>query len=274
MVAVLVIVFREVLEVGLVLGVVLAATRGVAGRSAWISAGIAVGVAGALVMAGIADRIGDFFTSSGGQILDAAILAVAVAMLSWTVVWLSVHGRRMAVALTQLGHDVAEGCKPLKALAVVVAVTVLREGFEVVLFVYGTVAAGKLTSLDVAAGVGLGILYGAAVAGALYLGLGAIPLRHVFKVISVLITLLAAGLAAQAVGLMQAAGNLPLWSEPAWDTSHILRQGSIVGRILHTLVGYLQRPTGLQVASYAATIIAIVVAMRLAERTRARAAVS
>lgn len=270
MVAVLVIVFREVLEVGLIVGIVLAATRGVAGRTWWISAGIAAGVVGAVVAAGLADRIGHLVSSAGRQTLDASILAFAAATLGWTVVWLSVHGRRMAVALKQVGRDVAEGRKPLKALAVVIAVAVLREGMEVVLFVYGTVAAGKLTTLDVAAGVGLGILYGAAVAGALYLGLGAIPLRHVFKVMSVLITLLAAGLAAQAAGLLQSAEYLPLWSEPVWDTSHILREGSIVGRILHTLVGYLQRPTGLQVVAYGATIIGIVVAIRAVERLRAR----
>jgi high-affinity iron transporter len=145
---------------------------------------------------------------------------------------------------------------------VVIFVAVLREGVEAILFVYGMIAAGRLSTLDVTAGIGLGILYGVAVAGALYLGLGAIPLRHVFKVISVLITLLAAGLAAQAVGLLQSAGHLSLWSEPVWDTSHILQQSRLPGRILHTLVGYLQQPTGLQIAAYALTIVAIVVAMR------------
>jgi high-affinity iron transporter len=95
-------------------------------------------------------------------------------------------------------------------------------------------------------------------------------------VISTLITLLAAGLAARAVGLLQSAGYLPLWSEPVWDTSHILRQGRLLGRILHTLVGYLQQPTGLQIAAYALTIIAIAVAMRAYGRAtpdRGRAAI-
>lgn len=270
MLAVLVIVFREVLEAGLVIGVVLAATRGVAGRAWWIGAGVAAGVAGALVMAGLADQIGSLFAGSGRQILNAVILAIAVGMLGWTVVWMSVHGRQMAAELKQVGRDVAEGRKPLKALAVVVCVAVLREGFEVVLFVYGTAAAGGVTALDVASGVGLGVLGGAAVAGALYLGLAAIPLQHVFKVISVLITLLAAGLAAQAVGLLQSAGYLNVWSQQIWDTSHILRQSSILGRILHTLVGYLQRPTGLEFAAYGTTIIAIVIAMQWVERTHKR----
>lgn len=272
MLAVLVIVFREVLEAGLVVGVVLAATRGVPGRSWWIGAGIAAGVAGALVMAGLADQIGHLFAGAGRQIVNAVILAIAVAMLGWTVVWMSVHGRQMAAELKQVGRDVAEGRKPLRALAIVVCVAVLREGFEVVLFVYGAVAGGGVTALDVASGVGLGVLGGAVVAGALYLGLAAIPLQHVFKVISVLITLLAAGLAAQAVGLLQSAGYLPLWSTEVWNTSHILRQSSILGRILHTLVGYLQKPTGLEIVAYVLTILAIVTSMWWVERNRAKGA--
>ena len=262
MVALLVIVFREVLEIGLVVGIVLAATRGVSGRSWWIGAGITSGVVGAVVMAALADRISHLFAGASRHALEAAVLAIVVVMLGWTLVWLSVHGRDTAAELKQVSRDVAAGRKPLKALAVVGFVAALREGVEVILFVYGMVAAGNLTILDVTAGIGLGILYGVAVASALYLGLEAIPLRHVFKVISVLITLLAAGLAAQAVGLLQSAGLLPLWSEPVWDTSHILRQGRILGRILHTLIGYLQQPTGLQIVAYALTIIAIVVAIR------------
>lgn len=272
MVAVFVIVFREILEVGLVVGIILTSTRGVAGCGWWIGVGIAAGVVGALITMGLADQIGLQFANASRQILNAAVLAVAVAMLGWTVVWLSVHSRRMAANVKQMGRDVAEGRRQLRTLAVVVGVAVLREGVEVVLFVYSTVAAGNLTTLDVTVGVGLGTLYGAAVTSVFYLGLGAIPLRHVFKVMSVLVTLLTAGLAAQAVGLLQSAGCLLPLSEQVWDTSHILRQGSILGRILHTLVGYVQRPTGLQIVAYGATIIAIVAALRSAERTRARRA--
>lgn len=270
MLAALVIVFREVLEAGLVVGVVLAATRGVSGRSWWIAGGVLAGVAGAVVVAALAGELSSLFEGSGRRIFNAAILAVAVVMLAWTVVWMSVHGRRMTADLKKVGKDVAEGRKPLAALAVVVGIAVLREGAEVVLFLYGMVASGEIGAFDVAAGGALGVLGGAAVAGALYLGLAAIPLQHVFKVIAVLITLLAAGLAAQAIGLLQAAGHLQVWSQPVWDTAHILRQGSIPGRILHTLVGYQARPSGLELVAYVATILAIVTALWSIERTRTR----
>lgn len=271
MLGALIIVFREVLEAGLVVGVVLAATRGVSGRSWWIAAGVAAGVAATAVIAGLAGEMSTLVHGSGRKVFNAAILALAVVMLGWTVVWMSVHGRQMAADLKKVGKDVAEGRKPLAALAVVVCVAVLREGVEVVLFLYGMVAGGEVTALDVVIGGALGILGGAAVAGVLYLGLAAIPIKHVFKVIAILISLLAAGLAAQSVGLLQSAGYLPFLSAEAWDTSHILRQGSILGRILHTLVGYLARPTGLELVAYAATLLAIFLSMTLVER-RSRAA--
>jgi high-affinity iron transporter len=191
-------------------------------------------------------------------------------MLGWTVIWMSVHGREMTADLKRVGRDVAEGRKPLAALAMVVGIAVLREGFEVVLFLYGVIASGGTSAWDVATGGALGVLAGAAVAGVLYLGLAAIPLKHVFKAISTLITLLAAGLAAQSVGFLQSAGYLQSWSDPVWDTSSILSEDSILGRVLHTLVGYIAQPSGLQLLAYAATILVIVAAMRWVERTHAR----
>ena len=46
MLATAIIVFREVLEASLVVGIVLAASRGVPGRGLWVSSGIAGGVLG------------------------------------------------------------------------------------------------------------------------------------------------------------------------------------------------------------------------------------
>ena len=61
MLAIAIIVFREVLEASLVVGIVLAASRGVARRGVWVAAGISVGVLGAVLVAiGVA---GDLFES-------------------------------------------------------------------------------------------------------------------------------------------------------------------------------------------------------------------
>ena len=47
----LLIVFREVFEAGLIIGIVMAVTAGVAGRGRWVAGGVAAGVLGACVVA-------------------------------------------------------------------------------------------------------------------------------------------------------------------------------------------------------------------------------
>ena len=51
MLGALVIVFREAIEAGLIVGIVLAATRGVPNRAAWVGLGIGVGAVGAGIIA-------------------------------------------------------------------------------------------------------------------------------------------------------------------------------------------------------------------------------
>lgn len=274
MLAALIIVFREVLEAGLVVGVVLAASRGIAHRGLYVAAGVLAGVVGASLIALFAEQISNLFEGTGQELLNAAVLAIAVAMLVWTGLWMSTHGRELSAQMKTVGLDVAAGRKPLTALAIVVAVAVLREGFEVVLFLYGVVAGGGVTGLSIATGGLLGILAGAAVSGLLYFGIVAIPMKHVFKAISVLITLLAASLATQSVGLLQSAGYLDTLSDPLWDTSNILTEDSIFGRVLHSLIGYTAQPSGMQLIAYLAVILVTVALTRLtARKAPARASV-
>ncbi|MFS8039182.1 FTR1 family iron permease [Xanthobacter sp. AM11] len=257
MIAALLIVFREVLEAGIVIGVVLAASEGIRHRLAWIFLGVVGGIAGSAVLAFFADQIAGTFEGSGQDILNAAILSVAVVMLVWTVVWMASHGKQMVAEMKGVGLDVKEGRKPLAALAIVVGMAVLREGVEIVLFLYGITATGAETAGDVALGGALGLAGGALVSLALYRGLVAIPVRHLFKVTSILIMLLAAGLAAQAVGILQDAGFIQSLSDPVWNTSWLLADDSAVGRVLRTLVGYRAEPTGLQVLAYLGTVALI-----------------
>ena len=50
---------------------------------------------------------------------------------------------------------------------------------------------------------------------------------------------------------------------PVWNTSWILSDGSLIGRILHTLIGYTDQPSGAQVVVYVLTVVVIVALMRL-----------
>ena len=262
MLAALIIVFREAIEAGLIVGIVLAATQGVPGRTRQVAAGVAAGVAGACLVAAFAGSIAERFEGAGQEVFNAAILLVAVAMLTWHVVWMSAHGRAMAGELRRAGAEVAAGRRPVSALSVVVGVAVLREGFEVVLFLYGIAAGGAVGWPSMLAGAGLGLLAAAGLTALTYAGLVRLPTHRLFRVTGWLVTLLACGLAAQAAGFLQQGGVVEALAAPLWDTSAVLSAGSIVGRVLHTLVGYTDRPTGLQAVAYAGTFAAILLLSR------------
>lgn len=263
----LIIVFREVIEAGLIIGIVLAATRGVSGRGRWVSAGVFAGALGAGIVALFAEAIANAFEGAGQELFNASVLGTAVAMLMWHAAWMSRHGREMAVELAAVGAAVTAGKRPMTALAVVVALAVLREGAEVVLFLYGILAAGT-SSGSLFLGGALGVAAGAAFTALTYYGLVSIPPRHIFTVTTVLIALLAAGMAAQAVQYLDAAGVINVLSGQLWDSSSWLPQDGIVGRVLHALIGYTDRPTELQFITYLATLAAMAGLTRLATPAR------
>ena len=263
MLGALIIVFREVIEAGLIIGIVMAATRGVAGRGRWINIGIGAGVLGACVVALFAGAISQMFEGSGQELFNASVLGIAVIMLMWHNAWMARHGREIAAEMRLIGTAVSEGAKPLTALAIVVGLAVLREGSEVVLFLYGIMASGTTGSSLLLGGV-LGIAAGAAFTGLTYVGLLAIPTRYIFSVTSWLIALLAAGMAAQSVQFLNNAGIAEVLGRTVWDTSWLLSEGSLLGRLLHTLIGYTERPTELQLAVYIGTLFAMGLLMRLA----------
>jgi len=250
------IVFREVLEAALIITIVLAAARGVAGRGLWVSAGVGGGIAGAILVALFAGVIAEAAGGTGSDLFNAGVLFAAVAMLGWHNVWMSQHGRELSAQMKGLGTAVAEGARPLHMLGVVVGLAVLREGSEVVLFLYG-MASGGVGALDLASGSALGLAGGAAIGVALYLGLLQIPTRYLFGVTSWLLLLLAAGLASQGAKFLVQAGYLPTWGHRIWDTSWLLSEKSVVGEVLHILVGYASRPMGMQLVFYAATLLVI-----------------
>ena len=271
MLGALIIVFREVLEAGLIVGIVMAATKDLPGRGHWIMLGVGAGIAGAAVVALFAERISEAFEGSGQELLNATVLGAAVVMLMWHNAWMARHGREMAAEMKAVGRAVTDGTRPMTALAVVVGLAVLREGSEIVLFLYGIVATGT-SAVSLFTGGLLGIAGGAALSALMYCGLVALPTRHVFSVITVLIALLAAGMAAQAMQYLDAAGLIDVLGQRVWDSSRYLPQDGIVGRLLHTLVGYTDRPTELQLLAYVATLLAMAVLTWIAAPRPARAA--
>jgi high-affinity iron transporter len=142
----------------------------------------------------------------------------------------------------------------------VVALAVLREGSEVVLFLYGMVAGG---ASGLFGGLALGIVGGVAVGFALYFGLLRIPLRHFFTATNALLVLLAAGLASSAARYLVQANLLPALNGQLWDSSWLLSNGSLPGQTLHILIGYDAHPSGIMLVFYLSVVLLLVAGIRV-----------
>ena len=255
MIGALIIVFREVIEAGLIIGIVMAATKTVLGSRMWIIGGVLAGVIGSCILAAFTGSLASLFNGFGQEIFNATILAIAVCMLTWHNIWMALNGRAMAGELKQVGIEVREGQKSLLALAIIVGTAVLREGSEVVLFLYGVAIGGRETAGGMILGGALGLAIGTVVSFLTFRGLLKIPNRYFFSVTSWLITFLAAGMAAQSVSFIEKAGLVEVFQNTIWDSSRFLSESSIPGRILHTLIGYSDQPTMLQLIIYLVALV-------------------
>lgn len=265
MIAAAIIVLREVFEAALIIGIVLAATRGVAHRSRWVVAGVALGLLGSIVVAAFAQQIASALEGAGQEVFNASVLLAATAMLGWHNFWMKSHGAVLSSDMQSLGGKVSSGATPRSILLLVVGLAVLREGAEVVLFLYG-VAAGGAAAAQMLVGSMFGLASGIAIGVALYLGLLRIPVRRLFQVTGWLLLLLAAGMAAQAAGFLVQAGVLPALADPVWNSSAWLPERGLLGQVLHALLGYVERPSGMQLLFFVAVAFGLGSAMRAVDR--------
>ncbi|MDQ7059023.1 MAG: FTR1 family protein [Ghiorsea sp.] len=253
MLSALIIVFREVLEMSIILGLLFAATKGVVGCKKWIIAGAGLGLLGAFMFALFMEEVENAMDGAGEFVFNAVVLGFASVLLAWTVVWMSKHGRNMSQRLKQAGTSVAEGELPMVSLMLVSLAAVMREGGEAVFFLFGAAqmeddAQAMLMGgmMGLAAGVTLGVV--------LYQGLIRIPMKHVFSVMGALLILLAAGMASQAASNLVLVDMIPPIIDTLWDSSFILSDESLMGEILHVLMGYDSQPSGMQMMVFLLTL--------------------
>lgn len=258
------IVFREVMEAALIVSIILAATRGIKSRGWWVSMGIVGGVIGAGIIGSIITTIAGMFDGSGQEIVNAAILLLAVGLIAWHVIWMNSHGKELSRHMRNVGASVTDGTRHMSILAVVVGLAVMREGAEIVMMLQGLGTSGSTISLY--SGSAVGFLFGVALGAGMYFGLIALSISQMFAATNLLLILIASGMAARAANFLSQADWLPTLGQQIWDTSFILSDSSLLGQVLSTLIGYTAQPTGIQFLFYSISLITITTLMRLANK--------
>jgi high-affinity iron transporter len=265
MLQIAIVVFREILEISLILGILTAATKEIEGRSKWILGGLGLGVMASFLLAFSTDKISESLDGMGQEFFNGLILLSAAAMIGWTVLWMQKHAKSISGELKRLGHSIRDGKKPLYVLLVVVFLSVLRESAEIVLFTYSYYISGTAIS-EIIFGLIAGIIFGSMAGAALYFGIIKASGKYFFITTTWLLIFFAAGIAAQGIGFWINAEIVPALGNPIFDSSSILSQQSFFGKILNIFFGYNDHPAGAQLIAYFVMLVTLILGLRIAKK--------
>jgi high-affinity iron transporter len=257
-----IIIFREILEIALILSILFGVTKGVKNRSLWIGSGLLAGILGSLILAIFTDKISDSFDGLGQEIFSAIILLIAAIMIGYTVIWMKKHSKSLSKSLKDVGKKVIDGEKSLYTLFVIVALSVLREGAEIVLFSYSYYMAGTDIYELVFGGL-LGLLLGVIVGLSFYFGLLKTLGKYFFSVTTTILIFVCAGLVANSLKYLTDADMISPLISQIWDSSWIVSDASITGTILNILTGYISQPSAIQLIGYLLTLAILFGIIRL-----------
>ncbi len=241
---------REGLEalliVGLLLTLVTRAGRPDARRYIW--GGLAAGVAASALMGWAVHRyLLEAFEEAGlGALFELVAALLAVGLLTYMAFWMWNHTRALLRSSRSRVEDALDGGQ-LAVISLLVFGTVLREGLEVVLF-YAALATRVPTASLAWSGLAGFLLSGVIVYAILYTA-HRVDLQRFFAWTGAWLIVVAAMLLTHVSSALTDLGVLA--PQPAiWNTGHVIAGGSILGRVLHALVGYTPAPTLYQATAY------------------------
>lgn len=258
-----IVVFRECLEIALLLGVITAVTNPIKNSKIYIVLGSMLGVVLASLFALSARSIVNSFDGMGDEIFDALVVLLTAILISFTVVWMQGYTKRVKQNLGKLSDDINSGSASKFMLVLVIAMTILREGAEIILFVYSIVSTEHIEGTNYVMSLVLGSTAGFIVGAIIYLGLMNLSGKYIFKVSTALLILIAAGLASKAAGILTYSGILDIYDDQLWDSSWIVSNNSILGKVLNITIGYDSKPNTMQIIFYLSTIMLNVTMMKI-----------
>ncbi len=240
MLSALIIILREVLEAGLIISALLAALRIKRVASRGLLAGIGGGLLGAVLIATNMDAISNVGDGIGQELLNALLDLLIIVMLA-----------------ASNAAGLLDRARPLLGAfaAGAIACAISREFSEIAIYASGF-SASFSAFMPVLIGGTIGTGIGLSIGALLYYLLVYQPPRRALAITSTLLALLAAGMAAEAIGYFDQAG-LTLGQPPFWDTTRWLAEDSLGGQLLHALIGYEATPTPLQLGAYFLTFIGV-----------------
>lgn len=258
-----IVIFRECLEIALLLGIILASTRHIKNSRVYVITGALLGTVLASIFAFFVKFITNTYGKWGDEIFDSCVILLTAFIISWTVVWMQGYTQKIKKDLGELSEKITAGSASKLLIIAIVAATILREGVEILLLVYSIAKTGNISASGYIIALGIGSLSGFIVGIIIYLGLIKLTGKYIFRVCTILLTMVAAGLASEAAGLLTSTGVIETFTDTLWDTSWFVDSGSMSGKILHIITGYDSKPNGMQIIFYFGSVAFTLTMMKI-----------
>jgi high-affinity iron transporter len=263
--ATLVIVFRETLEAGLIVGIILTVlSRLHAMRYAgavWMSTSLAV--AASIAAGGVLGLATQAVQGRWETMIEGVISLAACGVLTYMVFWMDRQAKRIRPEV-ETRVETAVSRQEQYAIMLLPFLAVFREGAETVLFL-------KAVSIQSSGSVSLlgGLLGGAAavlVTALIFIGGRRVPLKALFRSTGALLLIMAAGLLAYGIHELEELGWIPGIISPIWNINHVLNEKEGLGSFLKALFGYNGNPSLTEVLAYMTYVVAVLWALRHTSR--------
>ncbi len=261
---------REGLEAALVIGIVVGALRKVdrpdLRPAVW--SGSAAAILVSFVAALFLHLLGAEFEGRAEQIFEGSTMLVAVAFLTWMMLWMrQAKGSNPRKLSDQIQKAANQGAPRL--LFGLAFLAVVREGLELALFLTASALAGSALAITVGAAIGLAA--SASLGLVIYLTSRKLSLKQFFQATNVFLILFAGGLVSHAMHEFIQAGLAPALLQPVWNLSRFLSDQSVLGQTFGTLFGYTSAPSLTEIIVYVGFLALILLLFRrasaLARRT-------
>jgi high-affinity iron transporter len=247
------IIWRESVEALLIIGILNTWLRhnDIGGRGRlFLWSGVVAGLLGAVAFGLVIVLFGESISDNAQQTYQAVAVLVAAGLIIQMVIWMRKHGRTLKGELETALQDASAHANWWGIFALA-AIAVAREGAETVVFLFGTLAAMKATTLPGTLGaVALGFALALLTYYVLQLGSRVLTWRLFFRVTEIMLLLLAASLLVTGVDILGDLGILPV-SHRLWDSSAWLPDSGAFGGLLGALTGYRARPDTVEILTYA-----------------------
>ena len=267
-----VIALREGLEASLIVGIIAAFLkrqgRTDALRSMWLGVGLAIALCVAVAV--VLRVVDNELPQREQEGLETIVALVAVAMVTYMIVWMTEHARDLKGQLQeQAAGALVQGSAT--ALVFMAFLAVLREGFETSVFM---LAAFQDSTDTTAAGAGavIGLLAAVAIGLGIYRGGVRINLTRFFRVTGLILVFVAAGLLATSLHTAHEAGWFNTLQGQALDLTWLVQPGTVSGSLLTGMLGLQPTPTVGEVGIYLLYAVPMVLYVLWPDRLRSRRA--